>query len=160
MEQVIDKIISELEELRQTDEFFQAMPMETETKLDDPGIVYIQEYPYMFVAPVTDTPVGETMGVGGYDVNHLTIQVGVVINISDYFNPMVPEVSGTRELIKVATLIKKRLRRFRNRRMDDVEGVRDLVVQTTNYVPDVRGETFIKAALLTVVVERQYQHEE
>ena len=159
MEQVIDWIIAEMEELRQTDEFFQALPMDTETKLDDPGIVLIYEYPYIYVSPVSSSPVSETMGVGGYDVEHLTLQVGIVVQMADYFNPTVSELSGTRELIQAATLVKKRLRRFRNRRMDGLD-VRDLVVQSVNYVPDVRGETFVKAALLTVVVERQYYHEE
>ncbi len=159
MEQVIDWIIAELDELRQTDEFFQALPMDAEVKFDDPGIVMIHEYPYMYVAPVSSQTTLETMGVGGYDVDALTMQIGVVVNMADYFNPMVSEVAGTRELIRAATLVRKRLRRFRNRRMDGLD-VRDTVVQSINYVPDVRGETFVKAALLTVVVERQYYHEE
>ncbi len=160
MEDVIDKLIVECDEMIQSDEFIDFMYITTETKLDDPGIVLIHEYPYIYVAPVMEEPISETMGRAGYDVRNLTIQIGIVINASDYFNPTVSELAGTRELMKAVNLLRKRLRRLSKRNLDDLLGVRNLVVQNTNYVPDLRDTVFVRVAVTTVTVERSYTHEE
>jgi hypothetical protein len=160
MEETIDRIIAILDELREEDDFYKALQINAYTKFDDPGIVVVDEYPYMFVAPIAERPRGETMGRAGYDIYQLGIQIGVVINQADYWDSMVPEVSGTRELIQASALIRRRLRRFRNRQLEGVEGARNLSIQTVNYVPDVRDGTFVKAALMDIIVERQYPNEE
>lgn len=160
MEQVVDKLIQELEELRVTEEFEQEMVIDTETKFDDPGIVLVEEYPYMYVAPVSEQPKSETMGLAGYDIRLLNIQIGVVIDMATFFDPMVSEVSGTRELIRVSSLIRKRLRRLKKRGLDGLTGVRNLVIQSISYVPDIRNETFVKVAVMNITVERQYPNEE
>lgn len=160
MEQVIDKLIQEIDELRQTADFVEVMDVHTETKFDDPGLVIVDEYPYIYVAPVSESPKSETMGLRGYDVRLLEIQIGIVINAADYFDPAVTESPGSREIVRAANLIREHLRRLSKRNLDSMTGVRNLVVQSMNYVPDVRNDTLVKVAVITIVVERQYQHED
>lgn len=160
MEDVLDKLIAEVDDMVAEDEFIEGIGIiETPTKLDDPGIVTVQEYPYWYVAPVMEEPTSETIGAAGYDVRVLTIQVGFVINASDYFDPTVSELPGTRELVRASSLLRKRLRRLSKRNLDDLSGVRNVVIQNTNYVPDLRDTVFVRVAITTVLVERQYAHE-
>ena len=160
MEQVIDKLISEMELLKETDEFMSVFDIQTDVKFDDPGIVMVGEYPYIYVTPITEEPKTATVGLAGYDVSLLTLQIGMVINAADYFDPSVSEMPGSRELVRSVSLIRKRLRRLSKRKLDGLEGVRDMVVLSTNYVPDLRDNVFVRVAATTVTVERQYQHEE
>lgn len=157
MEQVIDKLIAEMDDLAATEEFKAVFEVGSDTKFDDPGLVVIHEYPYIYVAPINDTPVSETTG---YDVRALSIQIGIVVNASDYFNPAVSELPASRELVQASSLIRKRLRRLFKRRLDGLSGVRDTVIEQTNYVPDLREDVFVRVAVTSIVVERQYQHED
>jgi len=158
MEEVIDKLVEEVTALAQ-DELADFLPL-TDVKWDDPGLVLIDEYPYAFVAPVVDEPKLETVGRAGYDVRSLVISIVFVINQSDYFDPLVSEVSGSRELVRASGLLRAHLRRLGKRQLDGLSGVRNLTVQSTNFVPDVRGDAFVRSAVTTLVVERQYQHQD
>lgn len=158
MEQVVDALIAEMNDLTNDAEFVEIMQMGTDAKFDDPGLVITHEYPYIFVAPVSDSPLSETTGMTGYDVRELTINIGIVVNAADYFDPTVSELPASRELVAAAGLVRKRLRRL-SRRSLDVAGVRRLDVQQIDYVPDLREDVFVRVALTTVIVERQYQHE-
>lgn len=160
MEQVVDKIIEELETLRASDEFINAINVPSEVKWDDPLVVTIDEYPYIYVSPISEEPVSETAGKAGYDVRRLTIQIGIVVNSADYFDPLAPEVPGSRPLVQAATLIRSRLRSLSKRRLDGLAGVRNVVVQGTGFLPDLRNAVFVRVALTTITVERQYQHED
>lgn len=160
MDEIIDAIIAELDSLRVTEEFSSAIDVVSPVKWDDPMLVTVDEYPYIYVAPVSDEPMAETAGRAGYDIRRHTIQVGIVINAADYFDPLVAEVPGARPLVVAADLIRARLRRLTKRRLDGLSGVRNVVVQGTAYGPDLRNNTFVKMALTTITVERQYQHEE
>lgn len=160
MEAVVDALLDEMNALAQTDDFRQVMYITVDAKFDDPGLVVIDEYPYIYVAPISDEPVGETAGRTGYDIRRLTLQVGVVINAADFFDPTVSELPATRELVQASNLIRRRLRRLSKRNLDDLEGVRSMVVQQTNYVPDLRENVFVRVAVTTITVEKQYQHEE
>lgn len=158
MEQVIDALITEMNDLTNDTEFVEIMQVGTEAKFDDPGLVIMHEYPYIYVAPISDAPVLETTGLTGYDVRELTIQIGIVVNAADYFDPTVSELPASRELTAAAGLVRKRLRRL-SRRSLDVPGVRSLEVQQIDYVPDLREDVFVRVAVTTITVERQYQHE-
>lgn len=160
MEDIIDKVIAELEELREEDDFIEAINVTSSIKWDDPMIVTIGEYPYIYVAPVSENPKAETAGRAGYDVRYCTIQIGIVVNAADYFDPMVAESPGARPLVVAADLISARLRRLSKRRLDGLEGVRNVVVEGTAYAPDIRNGAFVKMALTTITVERQFQHED
>lgn len=157
MEQVIDKLRAEMDALVQTSDFFDIMNVTTETKFDDPGLVMVDEYPYIYVSPINETPRSETTT---YDVIDLTIQIGVVVNAGDYFDPSVNELPASRELTAASKLIRKYLRRDSKRNLDGMSGVRDLRVQQIDYVPDLREDVFVRIAVLTIAVERQYQHED
>jgi hypothetical protein len=160
MEEIVDKLIVEMDTVRDTVDFNAVMQIHTDTHWDDPGLVIVDEYPYIYVAPVSETPKAETMGMRGYDIRLNEIQIGVVVNAADYFDPAVTESPASRELVQASNLIRKHLRRLGKRNLDGMAGVRNLVVQSINYVPDVRDNTFVKVAVITVIVERQYQHEE
>ena len=160
MEQVVDALIADMDELSDTAEFHDVMDVGTECKFDDPGLVTIHEYPYIYVAPINEMPVGETAGLAGYDIRQLTIQIGVVVNASDYFDASVSELPASRELVAAANLIRKRLRRLGKRTLDDLSGVRNMDIEQINYVPDLREDVFVRVAVTTITVERQYQHEE
>jgi len=160
MEQVMDKIISEIEELKATDEFVQVMDIQTDVKFEDPGLVVVAEYPYIFVSPLSESPVSDTLGRAGYDVRRLEIAIGIVINAADYFDYTVSEAAGVRQLVQSSTLLRERLRRLSKRNLDGLAGVRNVVVLSTSYVPDLRDQTFVRVAVTNISVERQYQHEE
>jgi hypothetical protein len=160
MEDVVDKLIEEMEELRESTDFQQIMDITTETKFDDPGLVLMDEYPYIYVAPVSEDPKSETMGRAGYDVLILNIQIGVVINAADFFDPTVNELPGSRALVNASKLVRRRLRRLMKRSLDGLDGVRHVYVGSTNYVPDLRDNVFVRVAVTSVTVERQYQNED
>src|SRR6187399_3628070 len=73
----------------------------------DPGIVQVDQYPYIFVEPNVDNPISSTAGKAGYDIRELTVSVGLVVNASDFFDPTVSEVSGLRDLVRAMALIRK-----------------------------------------------------
>lgn len=159
MEQVVDRLIAEMEELRVSDEFKAVLEIDTDVKWDDPGFVIVDEYPYMFVAPLSDEPLSETAGRAGYDVRRLTAQVGIVINSADFFDPLVSEAPGSRVLVAAMGLVRARLRRLSKRQLDLVR-VRNVVVQGTGYGADLRNTVFVRVAATNIIVDRQYPHEE
>jgi hypothetical protein len=158
MEDVMDRLIAELDDMRTSGELDNIIDVSTDTKWDDPGIVLVTEYPYFYVAPVDDQPKLQTAGLAGYDVRVLTIDVCLVINQSDYFDPSVEEVPGSRVLVQAMSKVSKRLRRLSKTKLDGL--VRGLMVARIGYVPDARGEAFVRMAVMRLVVEMQYQHEE
>lgn len=163
MEQVIDKLIEEIRTLSYTDSInggiSDILPL-VDVKFDDPGLVLFDDYPYAFVAPVLEEPRKETMGRAGYDIRSLLINVVFVVNSGDYFDPSASQASGSRELVQASSKLRAWLRRLGKRNLDGLAGVRNLVVQSTNYTPDIRGDAFVRTAITTLIVERQYQHEQ
>lgn len=161
MEEVIDKLIEEIELMNETPESeggLQGILGLRNVVWDDPGLVLTDEYPYAFVSPIGDEPQMETMGRAGADMRRNFISVVFVIDQSDYFDPTVSEVAGSRELVKASRKLRKWLRRLGKRRLDGL--ARGLIVQSTNYVPDVRGDAFVRSAVTTLIVDTQDQHEE
>jgi hypothetical protein len=158
MEEVIDKLRSELEALRQSEEFLDTMEIRSDVKFDDPGLVVHGEYPYMFVAPVSDEPKSETAGRAGYEVRVYNIQVGLVVDASEFFDPMANEVPASRELVRAGTVLRRHLRRLAKRNLDGL--ARTVKITGINYVPDLRQDVFVKAAIMSVLVEIQDPNEE
>lgn len=161
MEAVIDKLIEELRIMNDTpsnEGGLQGILDLQNVVWDDPGVVLVDEYPYAFVAPITDEPLSETAGRAGYDVRRNFISIVFVINQSDYFDPTVSEVSGSRELVQASHNLRRWLRKLGKLRLDGL--ARGLRVQSTNYVPDIRGDAFVRTAVTTLIVDTQYQHEE
>jgi hypothetical protein len=160
VDSVIDRLRAEMDDLIQSPEFAEVIEVTVPTKYDDPALVVVNEYPYLFVAPQVDQPVSETAGRAGYSVRALNVNIGLVINVADYFDPTVSENPGSKPLVQAVGLIQKRLLRLSKRRLDSMPGVRNVVIGATQYVPDVRNGTFVRMAVITLVVEKQYQHEE
>jgi len=157
VEVIIDKVIDKLELIRQSTAFQSVMEMDTEVKLGDPGIVLVQEYPYIFVEPIGDAPLNETMGRAGWDNRVLTLEIVTVIDISDYFDASVNELPGMRKLIQASTIIKNEFRKLSERSLGGT--AKTLQVESINYRPQQRGEdVFTALAVMTLNVVRQYQH--
>lgn len=156
---VLDKLISDLDILSYTNDFLDVIQVQSPTKLGDPGIVTVSEYPYFFVQAVLDQPKSETMSRVGYDIRILTIRIGLVINQSDYFDPSVSEAPGERELIVATSKVRNLLRGLSKRKLDGLEGVQNVVVGPIGYLPDVRGDAFVRMAVTTLEVEKKYPHE-
>jgi hypothetical protein len=157
VELVTDRIIAELKALIITDEFHDIMDVQS-VYFGDPALVSIDEYPYIYVDPVVDTPVSSTAGKAGWDVRDLTIAVGLVVNASDHFDPSVDEVPGVRAQVRAMALIRKLFARLSKTTLDN--SVRRVQINSTNYVPDMRNNVFVRVALTTLVVQKQYDHEE
>jgi hypothetical protein len=157
MEQAIDTIISELTTLIATVEFENIMEIQS-VYWGDPGLVSVDEYPYLYVEPNVDNPISSTAGRAGYDVRDLTISVGLVVNASDFFDPSVDEVSGSRAQVRAMALIRKLFARLSKASLGGT--ARSVSVNSTNYVPDMRNQVFVRVALTTLVVQKQYAHEE
>ncbi len=162
MEEVIDALIAELNTMNELDSSeggFSDFLYFHDIKFDDPGLVLVEEYPYAFVAPVSDDTERETVGLAGTDRRRLFINIVFVVNTADFFDPEVSEASGTRELIRASSKLRAWLRRFSKRHLL-VPGMTNLVVQSTSFVPDIRGDAFVRTAVTTLYVDRQYQHTE
>lgn len=157
MEQAIDTIIGELAELVATPAFLEIMEV-SGVHFDDPGIVHVDQYPYLYVAPQTDALSSSTAGRAGYEVRDLIIEVGLVINASDFFDPSVDEVPGSRAQVRAMALIRKLFARLSKSSLGGT--ARSVKVNSTNYVPDMRNQVFVRVALTTLVVQKQYAHEE
>jgi hypothetical protein len=168
MEQVADAIIETLEEIRTgyfvesaSAYFDDAYGARTETKFGNPGMVHIQEYPFLFVDPVQDEPDIETIGLAGYDVRMHVLRIGFVIDISDYFDPTTTELAGLRTVTQVMDILNSQFRRFSKKTMSNLTNVRNLTISTTEYKPTLLSEdTFVMYGLITIGVQRQYNHEE
>jgi hypothetical protein len=157
VEDAVDRIISELKALIATDEFEDIMEIQS-VWWGDPSVTSIDEYPYLYVEPNVDTPVSSTAGKAGYDVRDLIISVGLVVNASDHFDPSVDEVPGSRAQVRAMALIRKLFARLSKSSLGGTS--RSVKINSTNYVPDMRNNVFVRVALTTLAVQKQYAHEE
>ena len=161
MDTVVDKVVAELDSILAEDAFREILQIDSPTKWGDPGLIIVDEYPYFFVDPISDSPTTETAGRAGYDVRQLTMNIALVVNVSDYFDPMVDESSGLKNMVRAMNLVRARFRRLSKSSLDGEAGsVRRVVVGPINYVPDVRNGVFVRLAVISLVVDKQYQHEE
>jgi hypothetical protein len=158
MIEAMDAIVDILEAMRSSPYFQEIMEMDTEVKFGDPGLVIATEYPYIYVQPIAEASQKETMGRTGYDIRDLAIEVGVVIDQSEYFDASTTEISGLRELLLASSRIRAELRTLTNRNLGGI--ARDVKVPSIQYEPQVRGDAFTAVAKLSLVVSRLYQHQQ
>lgn len=160
MEAVTDKIIAEVTLWSQTVEAdggaADVLPLNS-IYFGDPGVLPVFAYPAVTVQGTTDIPESETTG---YEVRDLTVLVSILIDARDFFDSSVEEATGDRVLTRAAASLRRWLRRESNRQLDGLEGVREVKVLSTEYVPQVRGEAVVKAAQLTLVINKQYQRQQ
>ncbi len=160
MEAVIDKLRSELTALSEASESDGGIAEILEIQsiyYGDPGIIPVWLYPAILVQPISDAPVSETTG---YEVRNLQVLISLVIDSREFFEKDVEEAKGDRKLTQAALAMRKWLRRTANRRLDGEAGnVREVAVDATNYMVEVRGSVIAKSAQLTLAVNKQYQRE-
>jgi hypothetical protein len=159
MEEVIDRIIGIVEDYRTSGDFEETYHAFTATKYGDPGVVTTHEYPYFYVNPMSDNPDIETIGLSGYDCRELVIQVGFVIDVSDYFDSSVDELAGIRQITQVMFGLGREFRRKSRKTLNDLSGVRNVKVASIEYRPEARADAYVMLGLITLGVYRRYQHE-
>ena len=161
MEQVVDKVIRELDAFSKTSTADGGMAgiMDIEAiYFGDPGILPIYNYPAFTVQPIRDAPVSETTG---YEVRNLEVLITLAIDAREFFDKDVEEATGDRKLVQVAFALRRWLRRTANRQLDGEAGqVREVAVSDTNYVAEARDPVIAKSAQLTLTVNKQYQRQE
>lgn len=159
MEQVTDKIVSELILFKDTDSADggcrDTMTIEA-VYFGDPGVIPVNSYPCFTVQPEQDVPVSETTG---YEVRDLRLLVTLLIDAREFFNADVNEATGDRQLVRTMGLLRKWLRRTANRRLDGMDGVREVAIDSTDYLVQVRDDVVAKSAQINVTVNRQYRRE-
>lgn len=163
MESVVDKILEEIDLLSSTSSAYggisDIVTVGSDAKWGDPGWVVFDEYPFFIVTPVGEQQQNETVGRAGYDVRDLTIQVSFLIDATDYFDVGVTETEGDRIIVKVGQAVRKWFMQMAKRNLNGMAGIRRVTVPSIDYVPEERGEVFAKSALITLIVQKQYQHE-
>ena len=159
MEAVIDKLVAEATAFKSTPEADGGCSDILDIQavyFGDPGLIPAALYPCVTVEPVRDAPVSETTG---FDVRDLEVTVTVLIDAREYFDSTVDEADGDRQLVKTVSLLQRWLRRTANRQLDGLAGVREVKVQSTDYMGQVRGSVVAKSAQVSLLVNKQYSRQ-
>lgn len=161
MELVVDKLVKELETFARTnssDGGIEDILTIESIYWGDPGILPVYNYPTFLVQPVRDVPLSETTG---YEIRNLEVLITCAIDFREYFEVDTDEATGDRKLVQTALALNRWLRKTANRRLDGEAGnVREVAINTTAYIPEMRGEVVTKTAQLTLIVTKQYQRVE
>jgi len=159
MEQVTDKIVSELNAFKAADAAAggcaDILTIEA-VYFGDPGVIPVNSYPCFTVQPEMDEPDMETTG---YEVRNLRVLITLLIDAREFFNADVLEATGDRKIVQTMVALRAWLRRTANRRMDGLEGVRDVGISSTEYLVQVRDDVVAKSAQMSMTVNRQYRRE-
>ena len=164
MIEVVNKVIEELNTLSETASEYGGLSgiieITTSAKFGDPGWVLYDEYPFFMVMPLGDGISSETVGLAGRDVRNLSIQVILLMRANEYFDKTVSDSEIDILLVRVVSQIRAWFTRFSKRKLQPLDGVRYVVIPTVTYVAQERGEVFAKSAVINMIVQKQYQHEE
>jgi len=156
VEEVTDKLVAELTAFKDTESVdggcSDIMTIEA-VYFGDPGVIPVNSYPCFTVQPEQDVPVTETTG---YEVRDLRLLITCLIDARQFFNADVLEATGDRQLVQTMGNLRKWLRRTANRRLDGLEGVREVSIASTDYLVQVRDDVVAKSAQINVTVNRQY----
>lgn len=159
MEQVTDKLVAELQTFKDTasaDGGCSDILTIEAVYFGDPGVIPVNSYPCFTVQPERDVPQGETTG---YEMRDLSILITLLIDAREFFDAGVLEADGDRKLVQTMTNLRAWLRRTANRQLDGLDGVREVRVNTTEYLVQVRDTVIAKSAQVSVAVNRQYRRE-
>lgn len=173
MEQIINALVAEINEFITTNSsgggIADVITVNGPTRWGDPGIVTIDEYPFFYVEPQRHEPSSSTMSTAGWKVRTAYVQCCFVVNSADYFDPASSDVPATRECVKVGEALWLWLQKFSNIHLgtntgtQNVPKVRNVTIQSVDYVPQVRGTgadgVFTRLAVVTVAVEKQWPNE-
>lgn len=159
MEQVTDKIVAELNLFKDTPSASGGCSdilTIAAVYFGDPGVIPINSYPCFTVQPEQDIPVSETTG---YEIRDLRLLITLLIDAREFYDASVEEATGDRQMVRTMGNLRKWLRRTANRRLDGLEGVREVKVDATDYLVQVRDSVVAKSAQITMTVNRQYRRE-
>jgi len=166
MEQVVDKIVAELELFVAAPYVDPGNPSNTAAPYGgayglleieavywgDIGVIPVNAYPCFIVQPVKDTPTIETTA---YEVRALEILITLLIDARAYFDASTIEASGDRKMVEIMERVRQWFRRDHNRSLGGGIGVREVKVTTAEYNAQVRGGVIAKAAQVTLLVDQQ-----
>lgn len=159
MEAVTDKLVAELtlfKDAESADGGCSDILTIEAVYFGDPGVIPVNSYPCFTVQPEQDVPVSETTG---YEVRDLRLLITLLVDAREYFNADVLEADGDRKMVQTMGLLRAWLRRTANRRLDGLEGVREVAIASTDYLVQVRDDVVAKSAQTNVTVNRQYRRE-
>lgn len=156
MEEVIDKLISEVHVLSETSlsegGFAEVLPLKA-VFFGDPGMIPASLYPCATVEAVLDRSAEETTGA---DRRDLDIAIGLHIDAREYFDKEVDEASGDRALVEATHALVRWFRRRSKRTLDSQEGVINVQVEDTQYRAYARGQVITKSSRTTLRIHKAY----
>lgn len=160
MEQVVDAIVTELTQLKDTPSSLggcsDIMTIEA-VYWGDPGIIPVNSYPCFTVQPVRDLPDIETTG---YEVRDLEVLITLLIDSREYWDATVLEATGDRQLVQVMEKVRNWFRTDTNRHLDGLAGTREVSASSTDYMVQVRGSVLAKSAQVTLTVNKQRERQQ
>jgi hypothetical protein len=156
MEEVLDAIIEQIDLLADTPRedggFRDEIPLVDDVWFGDPKILPSQNYPFIYVEPVTSEKTSETTQS---ITRRLTIRVGIVTDPTEYWSEEeVVETSGSREMVRAIESIEQRFEKKTIRNVGDLApGVTAVDVGTTTYNTQVRGDYLATQAEIIILVD-------
>ena len=160
MEDVVDVIVSELTEFKDTTAAnggcSDILSIEA-VYWGDPGIIPVNSYPCFTVQPVRDLPDIETTG---YEVRNLEVLITLLIDSREFWDATVLEATGDRQLVQVMEKVRNWFRTDTNRSLSGLLGTREVSASSTDYMVQVRGSVLAKSAQVTLTVNKQRQREQ
>lgn len=160
MEDVVDVIVAELEQFKNTNAAAggcaDIMTIEA-VYWGDPFILPVNSYPAFTVQPVRDLPDIETTG---YEVRDLEVLVTLLIDSRAHWDASVLEATGDRQLVQVMEKVRNWFRTDTNRSLNGLIGTREVKASATDYMVQVRGSVIAKSAQVTLTVNKQRQREQ
>lgn len=160
MEEIVDKVVAELETFASTPSEFggvsDILPIEA-VYWGDPGVMPVNAYPCFTVQPTRDVPEKETTS---YEVRDNDVLVSLLIDARAFFDATPDEATGDRVLVKAMESARRWFRRDSNRSLDGLIGVREVKVTAVDYNVQVRGVVIAKAAQMTLRVNQQRARQE
>lgn len=158
MEKVLDAVIAQLHILRGLDYsdggFRDEMPI-NEVWFDDPRILPIESYPFIYVAPGTSV---KTMEDTSSVERTLTIQIGLLVDPRLFYDETeFTENSASREMLRTINSIERHFERKSLRLPGGLsENVKGIEVGQTAYTQQLRGDVYGRSALVTLEVKKRY----
>jgi len=156
MEEVLDAIVAQINILADTPRsdggFQDEILLVDDVWFGDPKILPAQNYPFIYVEPVTDEKTSETTQS---ITRRLTIRVGVVVDPTEYWSEAeVVETSGSREMVRTIESIQRRFEKKTIRNVGDLaDNVTAVDVGTTTYNTQVRGDYIATQAEVIILVD-------
>jgi len=159
MEEVLDAVIAELNIIKDLpyDEvgFLDEIDLVDDIWFDDPRILAEDQYPMMYVEPVTTNKVGETTK----DIEREeTVRIGLVVDPRNYYSTdETSEQPASREMIRTMGSIRRHFERTRLRIGGGLaENTTSVEVGSTDYPQQLRGDLYVRTAQLTLRVRVKY----